>query len=201
MALELLDLVFISLGFWVVVYILDVWKALWRRVKDAISERLAALPATLAAMLREEIAKWDDLLTLALDFVTYHWHRNGLYIGLACGFWLLLTLHRRTRFWALLPFRYIWHTFLFLHFSLWSLSVRCPVDKELDHLPDSVLGFLFPREIEIPEDSAAHIDEGPAEDSEATEPEPPKKVYKGPLVKSLRSKNGLVNSAPIMRSN
>ena len=70
------------------------------------------------------------------------------------------------------------------------------MDKELGHLlPDS---FLFPREIEIKDDSPAHVNEGPAE--EIQEPKTPKKVYKGPIVRSLRSKNGLVNSAPIMRS-
>jgi hypothetical protein len=131
----------------------------------------------------------------AHDFVIYHWHRNGLRIGLACGCWLLLALHRRPRFWALLPFRYIWRIFFFLNISLWSCSVRCPVDKEVGHLLPEI--FLFPRAIEIPDDSPAHIDEGPVKDFEATEP--PKKVYKGPIVRSLKNKNGLVNSAPIIK--
>ncbi|PMD48219.1 hypothetical protein L207DRAFT_2669 [Hyaloscypha variabilis F] len=198
--MALLELVFMVLGFGFVAVVQMIRNALMQKLSDVIEAwigaKLAAVPDTLAAMLWVEIAEYVDFLTWARDSVIQYWHQHSLRIGLGCGCWLLLTLHRRPRFWALLPFRYIWHIFLFLHFSVWSRSVRCPVDKELGPLlPNSI---LFPAEIEIPEDSLAHIDEGPVEDTE--EMEPPKRVYKGPIVKSVRSKNGLVSSVPIMRS-
>jgi hypothetical protein len=196
--MALLDLVFVAFGLGLIAVLQAIWYALLQQVADVIWEQLATVPATLAAMLWVDIAEHVDFLIRTLDFVTYHWPRNCFHIGLGCGCWLLLTVHPRPRFWAFLPFRYIWNFLLFLHFSLWALSVRSPVDRELDHLLPNI--FLFPREVEIRQDSPAHVDDGPAEDSQETEMEPPKKVYKGPVVKSLRSKNGLINSAPVTKS-
>ncbi|KAE9377248.1 hypothetical protein N431DRAFT_463029 [Stipitochalara longipes BDJ] len=191
--MELLDLVFMAFGAGLVIAF-PAWYALLQHWSRTIWAQFTRLPDTLAAMLWVKYAEYVDFLTWACDSVTYHLHQNGLRIGLAYGCWLLLTLHRRPRFWALLPFRYIWSLFLILHFLLWPRSVRYPVERELGPLlPDSV---LFERDIEIAD---TNTDKVTAEDTEAMDT--PRKVYKGPTVRSLRSKNGLVNSAPIVRSN
>jgi hypothetical protein len=188
---------------------MEFWKALWIlvfKIPLALASaalavfwrNLVVLPNALATMLRSDWASCVSFFPWIRDSIAHNsqWIDSQTYWVYA---WWSLCINWQNRYWALFPFRFLWHFLLVnMNLMLWPLSVFYPTVMEVQWTRVILLlihiwlpaYFDHPGEIEDTE-----MDEEKNEDTEAKEPT--KKVFKGMRVRSSGEANGMVNSVPL----
>jgi hypothetical protein len=73
---------------------MELWEELWLALNGQLPAALAAIWNRLEGCLCVELAPYTAFFHWAWDFIPHNWRWLCGYIGLACGCWITLTLHR-----------------------------------------------------------------------------------------------------------